>query len=1666
MKRIVFLLLLAVAWPLFAPAGQATINGVSWTYSVLDSTKKQVKIHPTYPARLTGDVVIPSTIAGYTVTWLGGSVIGFEGSEMVSVTIPATMIGFDVANPFGGLSSLASGSPPPRLKEVKVASGSSSFCTVNGVLFTKDRKKLITYPPAKEGSSYAVPSGTEEIVDNAFSECLHLTSVSIPEGVRRIGGAAFTSWKSNTSWLSDGSQLTTVSLPSSLSDIGGDPFSSESITTVTVPGGFTMSELFPRSYRTSLSSVTVRSGTTSLVDEFCQYCSGLTTLSIPDGVSTIGKDAFAYCTALTTVSIPDGVNTIGEDAFRNCTALTTISIPNSVTSIGRWAFTDTDSIQNVTVPTRFVLSSLFPDSTASIRNVTMAAGAESVENPAFLDGLSVDTLTLSTAFRDASNLTTDVGSYAVGGNDRFLTEYETGALIRIEGDGEDPDVGLTWWLCRFPARKTGSYESHRIYIESRAFENTRLSVIRLPWWTVEIGDDVFLGSTSLTDVYLPSAFKGDTSRFSAPAGCRFHFPVELTVRNQAGETTNTLFGVSTDTYWPGDTVEMTQDPAVDDTGQYWSPTGWSGSGSVPESGSGGSVSFVIEEDSTLTWKWARRYKIEIELEGPVSFPAFLDGTRWVSENQTYRVSLNVSVSHWSMTLSGDTDGVTQFGSGISIAFAPYNRRIHVLVEEEEFATLTVESEHGTPTPGVGVHSFAWDSLVPLSVDAIDDSDAAGGVRWVCRGWSGDGGIARSGTTNAVTADLSQNTGVRWEWDRYYRVDVLVEGGRANPSSQWVKEGTKTTFSLEPDYVLYDYEYDGLDANETLNLSATRVLANRPRTIRVRFIERKAQLVISSPHGTAVPSVGSHEYSYGRTVEASVSRFEEGGAGIQYECTGWQGSGSVPATGSGTNLSFSAKRPYSSLEWTWATNVWTDISVVGAATASFVPSWRRIGETIVVFFQPDSDDWFWRASGDADGMEVESRYLSLPADRPRTVSLRVVPWSVVFAGEIVERSLPGWDPVESSARTDGWCLSCTNSSAVEIRFSGSGSLSFDWSLAAARGDYLRAYLDGEEKSSISRTAAWRSEEWTVPDGDHVVRWVFEKATSGDCSAFLDSVSWRPERSLAVSSAYGTPVPAAGNHRILAGETVSASVAEPAAADGTRHVCTGWTGTGSVPRTGSGNAVSFVLAEDSSLTWKWRTDHWTDVALTSGGSATFEPAWIRDGQWVSISFEPQWTLFDVSMSGDTAGVSVSGKTLSFLADRPRTIRISVSERKLPLDVSSAHGSAVPAPGTHLFSLGDTVEASVAEPSAENGVRRVCTGWTGAGSVPASGTGTSVSFAMSSSSSLRWNWRTDVLLSFSSSGPVSFDEAERWAEQGGTATVRFRPAAGYVEYELSGDSDGVVLDTAARTLSIPADRPRSIVLSATKVLSLAESLDAPGILWETGEDCPWRPQFETTVDGEDAAAAGAADGDLVSFLSATNLVGPGTLSWTWKMEDNGDCGLDVFLDGELLDEPYLAATTDWTPCSLAIEGDGTHVVRFEFWNVGSRPDDRAWLDRFSWTGAGLRVSTQTTPAAVPYAWLDEWGLAPGGDYESAAWRKAPNGRNEIWECYVAGLDPTDPEASFQARIDVSNGTPRVSWTPDLGDRRDYEVQGAPTLGSEWGAVDAGSRFFRVRVRLKDEE
>ena len=79
----------------------------------------------------------------------------------------------------------------PVLSEIGVSDHAGKYRTIDGVLFSKDGKKLIAFPAGYGKQSYIVPEQTEQIAPSAFYGAEQLNQVILPQSLKSIGGNAF-----------------------------------------------------------------------------------------------------------------------------------------------------------------------------------------------------------------------------------------------------------------------------------------------------------------------------------------------------------------------------------------------------------------------------------------------------------------------------------------------------------------------------------------------------------------------------------------------------------------------------------------------------------------------------------------------------------------------------------------------------------------------------------------------------------------------------------------------------------------------------------------------------------------------------------------------------------------------------------------------------------------------------------------------------------------------------------------------------------------------------------------------------------------------------------------------------------------------------------------------------------------------------------------------------------------------------------------------------------------------------------------------------------------------------------------------------------------------------------------------------------------------------------
>ena len=78
-----------------------------------------------------------------------------------------------------------------NLESIDVDENNEEYCSVDGVMFTKNKAMLRYYPAGKKDEEFTVPAETINISIFAFSNCTNLKKIFIPKTVEIIDPGAF-----------------------------------------------------------------------------------------------------------------------------------------------------------------------------------------------------------------------------------------------------------------------------------------------------------------------------------------------------------------------------------------------------------------------------------------------------------------------------------------------------------------------------------------------------------------------------------------------------------------------------------------------------------------------------------------------------------------------------------------------------------------------------------------------------------------------------------------------------------------------------------------------------------------------------------------------------------------------------------------------------------------------------------------------------------------------------------------------------------------------------------------------------------------------------------------------------------------------------------------------------------------------------------------------------------------------------------------------------------------------------------------------------------------------------------------------------------------------------------------------------------------------------------
>ena len=261
---------------------------------------------------------------------------------LLSITLPnsVTSIGYDAFLNCVNLDNivLPEGLTTINSSYSKYGTSSGCFCNCNSL-------KTITFPSTirviGSGAFYSCSNlmeinfnnGTKNlnIDEAAFLNCYNLTKINFNEDVEQlnIGDMAFS-----------GSSIRSISIPAGLRSIGGGAFyCCSKLENVILGEGVT-----------SIGYKHESSNDSYYDDKYYgafESCSSLKKVALPNSLVNICQNTFRNCSSLESIEIPEGVEFIGKNAFGNCYNFKKLTLPSSLQQCSNMPFAGCSKLDTV-----------------------------------------------------------------------------------------------------------------------------------------------------------------------------------------------------------------------------------------------------------------------------------------------------------------------------------------------------------------------------------------------------------------------------------------------------------------------------------------------------------------------------------------------------------------------------------------------------------------------------------------------------------------------------------------------------------------------------------------------------------------------------------------------------------------------------------------------------------------------------------------------------------------------------------------------------------------------------------------------------------------------------------------------------------------------------------------------------------------------------------------------------------------------------------------------------------------------------------------------------------------------------------------------------------------------------------------------------------------------
>lgn len=528
------------------------------------------------------------------------------------------------------------------------------------------------------------------------------------------------------------------------------------------------------------------------------------------------------------------------------------------------------------------------------------------------------------------------------------------------------------------------------------------------------------------------------------------------------------------------------------------------------------------------------------------------------------------------------------------------------------------------------------------------------------------------------------------------------------------------------------------------------------------------------------------------------------------------------------------------------------------------------------------------------------------------------WLTGGAGPWQRTTTVSWDGEDSAA---SGTIGAREESILTTTVTGPGYFTFRWKVdSEPGGDWLRFFVNGQEREAISGSAGWELVAHEVPAGTHTLRWTYSKDASvsvGADKGYVDAFTWTPDASLPplITTQPMSQTVAVGGTAVFSVGVLSA-----------RPVTYQWF-KGEDPIPGADESVltlspvalenageySVVVLNDAAVSTSSAVALLTVVVPTAPAIVSDpQGAVVSQGSYFSLSvvasgtapFTYQWLLGALPLPDSNRPVYAFEE---IAPDDAGLYSVTVTNATLESATSAAAAVQV---------ISDPARPLISQQPAPVVV-------VVGGAAQFSGTATG-----SPAPDLQW-FRDGV------------------AVDGAIGNVLEIPAA-------SLDDDGFYILRASNPIASAWSRPARLLVLPTDP-GLAAALDNSQIPWSSEGALPWFAQTSVSSDGVDAARSGAIGDNAESRLVGW-VTGPGVMRFSWKVSSEEDFDFLSFRIDDL-EQGSISGDVDWQEAVFGVPA-GLHQVAWVYSKDSGlvSGQDAGWVDQVVYESLA-----QSAPAVV---------------------------------------------------------------------------------------------------------